>query len=369
MEDLPVALNTGQDELINSWFEDLQNQYPVANSLEDELKNQTKEIISILLMVLSRMEEPDETESSTYMRSWANQTARFYLKNHLPLIMFFTHMKLMNQHLLMGTDQCYKKPLKGLLDQLFHLSIEEYSREEANLLSLYKARVKELHVEQYSVLGKMAASMAHELRNPLFAMEGFLKLIRKETKENTAVQRYIQVILEEYSYLYRQINQFLSFSKKKLLEERWNYHSIRQLVTEVSRFVEPRCLDEKIIFTIKIDLEEDEKLYCQKENMKQVFLNLFSNGIDAVTFSDQEKRKIHLHVKKSRNHYIFSFENNGPTIPEENIGKIFDPFFSTKKDGFGIGLSTSRNIIEKHNGNLVCHSNEQRTSFLITLPI
>jgi signal transduction histidine kinase len=221
-----------------------------------------------------------------------------------------------------------------------------------------------LHNDKLTMLGKIAANMAHELRNPLCAIEGFLKLIAESTNGQDKLQSYIQVVMHEFENLHRQITGFLSFSKKPILDEIFKTVEIDRLLYDVELLITPRLVGENIRLEKHV---QPCTLNCYEEGLKQVLVNLLTNAIDAVQTrpdkliricSSCDQRQLHLTV-----------ENNGEMIPPEIVENLFQPFFTTKQNGTGIGLSICKNIIEKHNGTIRCESNEESTRFIVSLPI
>jgi signal transduction histidine kinase len=221
-----------------------------------------------------------------------------------------------------------------------------------------------LHNDKLTILGKIAANMAHELRNPLCAIEGFLKLISESTRDQSQLQSYIAVIMHEFENLHRQLTGFLSFSKKPILDEVYKEVNLVKLLDEVEMLITPRLVGESISFNKQIPVSCT--LYCYEEGLKQVLLNLFSNAIDAVQTKTDKQIEIKAHCENGK--LVLSVENNGDVVPKEILANLFQPFFTTKDNGTGIGLSICKNIIEKHNGTIHCESTEDVTRFIITLP-
>lgn len=221
-----------------------------------------------------------------------------------------------------------------------------------------------LHNDKLTMLGKIAANMAHELRNPLCAIEGFLKLIGESTKGQDKLQSYIQVVMHEFENLHRQLTGFLSFSKKPILDEIFKTVEMEELFDGVELLITPRLLAENIRFEKEI---HPCSLACYEEGLKQVVVNLLNNAIDAVQCRTDKYINVISGAVNGRLRLIV--ENNGEMIPPDIVESLFQPFFTTKQNGTGIGLSICKNIIEKHNGTIHCESDEKRTRFIVTLPI
>jgi signal transduction histidine kinase len=221
-----------------------------------------------------------------------------------------------------------------------------------------------LHNDKLTMLGKIAANMAHELRNPLCAIEGFLKLIAESTEGQDKLQSYIQVVMHEFENLHRQITGFLSFSKKPILDEIFKTVEIDRLLCDVELLITPRLVGENIRLEKHV---QPCTLNCYEEGLKQVLVNLLTNAIDAVQSRTDKLIRIRSSCEHRQLH--LTVENNGEMIPPEIVENLFQPFFTTKQNGTGIGLSICKNIIEKHNGTIRCESDEESTRFTVTLPM
>jgi signal transduction histidine kinase len=176
--------------------------------------------------------------------------------------------------------------------------------------------------------------------------------------------KYLDIIDHELHQLNFRIEQFLHISKKendKVLE----YFMINDLFKDITDFLYPSLVNSKVI------LQEvfSEKIYVHgyRNEIRQVLLNIFMNSIDALN-SDMDKKIIQYQVIEIEGKIIIQIRNNGPKIDDEKIATIFEPFVTTKSHGTGIGLFVCKQIIDKHNGQIECQSDDQWTSFYITLP-
>lgn len=232
--------------------------------------------------------------------------------------------------------------------------------------------IERLHEQKMVIMGQMAASMAHEVRNPLSSIEGFLKLIGEDpTLSIEKREEYIRIVLQETKQINRIVTQFLQFSRKGHQEPQiFKDESLNHLLQEVKEFVEPRTIDENILFNIQFP-DEEIILHIQKEEVKQVLLNIIQNAFEAV--ANQDRRVVELEAYRSGNsgkEYVeIMVSDNGPGIPEEFLGRVFEPFYSTKTTGTGIGLALCKELIDKNNGDIRVDTDQQGTRFFIRFPL
>ncbi len=250
-----------------------------------------------------------------------------------------------------------------IMDESLYLAIFHFEQLVNEELSQKERTISYLHKDKLTILGKLAASMAHELRNPLCAIEGFLKLINESIRGQKDLESYIQVIMHEFENLHRQITGFLSFSKKPILDEVFKKVDLHELLNELEILITPRLIAENITFTRKV---EPITIYCYEEGIKQVLVNLFNNAMDAL--KNTSAKEMCIWTSSSEEGIQIVVQNNGEAIPKEVADQLFQPFFTTKDDGTGIGLSICKNIIEKHQGSIRCESDQTLTQFIITLP-
>lgn len=224
--------------------------------------------------------------------------------------------------------------------------------------------ITELHEDRLTLIGKMAASMAHEIRNPLTSIKGFLKLIRANiTETNPNLERYIQIIESEFENIHMQITGLLSFSKKQIIEESFSYLSANQLLHSMISLLSPRLINENV--ELNINERDVFYIYGQKVALQQVISNILNNGIDALSMNDDREKIMRIDIYKEEPAACISISNNGPEIPEEVRSVLFRPFTTTKEDGTGLGLAICKQIMEKNNGDITFESNAEETTFTL----
>ncbi|WP_171654472.1 sensor histidine kinase [Paenibacillus foliorum] len=237
-----------------------------------------------------------------------------------------------------------------------------------------KSRIKEMDVEfdrfhedRINLIGKMASSMAHEIRNPLTSIKGFLKLLRLGIHQQAfeKADTYLDYIEHECDNILMQVTGFLSFSKRPIIEEELVCVSARQILDTNISLLNPRLIDENV--DLLLTVPEKMKLKVQKLAIQQVLSNLLNNGIDALSVLKSNKKMSISCSEDSAYNYI-RVSNNGPSIPAELAQTIFTPFVTNKEHGTGLGLAICRQIMTKNNGDISFTSNESETAFLLKFP-
>jgi len=223
--------------------------------------------------------------------------------------------------------------------------------------------------ERLASLGQMSAGIAHELRNPLGGIEGFASILEKDLDNDKEKQKLATKILSGVKSLNKIVTSFLDFTSKIKINKKYN--NILETIENSFVYIKQLLLEKDIVLekdfkATKIMLEYDE------DKIKQVLLNIFLNAVDAL--NEIEKPKIKVAVKYKQKNFIdtstmiiISVFNNGKPLPE-NQEKIFDPFYTTKSSGIGLGLTISQNIVAEHNGRLNYKNKSGGVEFSIELP-
>ncbi|WLR50369.1 PAS domain S-box protein [Bacillus tianshenii] len=214
--------------------------------------------------------------------------------------------------------------------------------------------------DKLGVVGELAAGIAHEIRNPLTAIKGFIQLIDEQTKG-----QYTRIILGELERIESIINEFLLLAKPHQEMQFQNTH-IHDILNEVRVLLEPEAL----LHSIRIDLLLGDHLpiiCCESKQLKQVFINIMKNAIEAM--SDGGTIKISSEIVDEE-FISVKICDEGIGMPKERISKLGEPFFSNKEKGTGLGLMVSFKIIENHGGFIQFESEEGKgTEVDIRLPV
>ncbi len=214
--------------------------------------------------------------------------------------------------------------------------------------------------EKLSVVGQLAAGVAHEIRNPLTSIKGFVQLLRQEVNHSF----YMDIIISEINRLESIVGEFLTLAKNQPPKrERLDLRILLQQV--VSLF------DTKSLYkNVEIIQEYDEGLpfiYCDGNQMKQVFMNIIKNAIEAMPNGGIIEIQISCHNFHS---VRLTFIDQGVGISAERIKHIGEPYFSTKEKGTGLGLMISHKIVQEHGGTIHIESQVNKgTKVEVMLPI
>ncbi len=222
--------------------------------------------------------------------------------------------------------------------------------------------VNQSHKDRLSLLGQMSSSFVHEFRNPLTSVMGFMKLLKNEYPN----LKYMDTIEHELDQLKFRITQFLHASRLESAEKKQEEILVESLFNEIISFLYPSIVDGDV--NVSTSIAPDCKIIAVRDEIKQVFVNIILNSIDALKQKNSMERYLSIHCEKTDKMISFIISNNGPKIPEEIRETIFEPFYTTKSFGTGIGLFVCKSIIEKHQGTIFCESDQHQTSFVIRLP-
>jgi len=220
-----------------------------------------------------------------------------------------------------------------------------------------------VYTERLVAMGEMAASLAHEIRNPLVSIGGFVRSMLKYTKEDDPNRKYMALVVEEVEKLEQVVYNVLRFAHRQRPElKREDLNAIIEetlflLQNELSRFP----------IQIKTNLSQDlPKIWLDSHQFRHVFLNIFQNAIQSMPKGGE----ITTSSFREGDFVKVEITDTGTGISEQDLQRVFIPFFSTKPKGFGLGLAVTHRIVEDHNGYIEVESMEGKgTTFRVILPL
>jgi PAS domain S-box-containing protein len=221
--------------------------------------------------------------------------------------------------------------------------------------------------EKMAAVGRIASHIAHEIRNPLVTMGGYSKRILKYTSENMLdikkVIKSADIILKESERLEKILSNVMDFTKpSKYIKE---FNDVNHIIRDTYRLLKNVLLEKNI----KINMKLSENLPNVKSDfnqMKQVFLNLFQNAIEATPSGGN----LEITTEPDDSYVVIRIIDSGTGIKADDPELIFEPFFTTKVTGVGLGLANVKKIIKDHRGKITAFNNEEGgAEFVIKLPI
>ncbi|MFC3038848.1 ATP-binding protein [Virgibacillus xinjiangensis] len=217
-----------------------------------------------------------------------------------------------------------------------------------------------IRYEKMSDAGQLAAGIAHEIRNPLTSLKGFLQLLQAGVKGR---DEYYKIMLEEIEKMEKITTELLFVSKP--LTDHLKMEPVTEMIRDVVTLMSTQAKIKGIDISHIAEEEDASFIYCDRSQVKQVLLNLIKNSIEAM----EEPGRIVVKTIKNTEEICIQVTDEGAGVPDELIHKLGEPFFTTKKGGTGLGLMITKKILERHNGKLSVKRNEEKGStFMISFP-
>ncbi|MBL0388601.1 PAS domain S-box protein [Tumebacillus sp. ITR2] len=203
--------------------------------------------------------------------------------------------------------------------------------------------------DKLSVVGQLAAGVAHEIRNPLTAIKGFVQLIR-DTRG--AKPEYFNIMLSELDRIELIINEFLVLAKPQAVN--FQEKNLVTLLQSIIALVETQAILNNIQIVLLLSESDIPLIDCEENQLKQVFINILKNSIEAMPSGGV----IHITVDHlaATGQVRVRVVDEGQGIPEERLSKLGEPFYTTKEKGTGLGLMISYKIISEHKGKMIVRS-------------
>lgn len=214
--------------------------------------------------------------------------------------------------------------------------------------------------EKLAVVGQLAAGIAHEIRNPLTSIKGFIQLVHSETNQH---KDFLEIVLAELERINAIIGEFLVLAKPN--EVKFKKMNIQPLLDDVVSLINSQAMMENVQINLSYGMQLPQ-IVCEENQLKQVFINVLKNAIEAMPGGGVVVVEAH---KREDGYITLSFKDQGVGIPEERIPTLGEPFYTTKEKGTGLGLMTCLKIIENHKGDLRISSEVNKgTTIKISLP-
>jgi len=221
--------------------------------------------------------------------------------------------------------------------------------------------------ERLSVLGELAAVLAHEIRNPLGSIRGTAEILKDDYLPGSRKFEFLEILLKESDRLNRVVEDFLRLSRPQPLALK--PCNIGEELRSVVMLVMAEARDRGL--RLELNADESLEILGDKDKLHQAFLNIILNGMQSMAAGDSlfiEASRV-MNTPPEPAEVRIVFRDTGPGIPEHLKDKIFEPFITTKQDGTGLGLAITKRIIEAHDGRIEVETNSPRgTVFHVFLP-
>lgn len=223
-----------------------------------------------------------------------------------------------------------------------------------------------LQSSYFANIGNLAAGIAHEIRNPLTTIKGFIQLVKPYLKE-IEKEEYADISLDEIERTDRILYQFLNAAKPQKYETK--IVCLNKLIKEMALLYEGEANLHSISIEVKL-AQENPCILMDEYQLKQVLVNMMKNAFEAIRSSNRLQGRIHLSTEIHGNDAVMTIADNGCGMSQESVSALFTPFFTTKPAGTGLGLIICKNIISEYGGSIQINSSPgEGTTFQIGLPL
>lgn len=227
-----------------------------------------------------------------------------------------------------------------------------------DVTELEKLRDELGRMERLSLVGQMAASITHEIRNPMAVIRGFVQLLNE--RSSSEQQAYFRIVMEELDRANGIISDFLSLAQNRIVEK--ELVSLHEVLNDLMPLIWADANMRGQIVELNL-CEAIEPLEISGKEIKQLVLNLARNGMEAMG----DKGILRIETKNTEETVQLTVADRGVGIPPEKLERLFEPFFTTKTNGTGLGLALCLSIVERHNGKIRVESKVgEGTSFVVS---
>jgi len=226
-----------------------------------------------------------------------------------------------------------------------------------------KRQKKSFDNEKLHVIGTLAATTAHEIKNPLTGIKGLIQLLSEKYKQPED-EMYFSVIQKEITRINNIVNDFL-YLGKPTSQQPFDFVDLQEILAEIKPILESDAADRNITIKFKY-VQRPLIITCYEDQIKQVILNIVKNSFEACEAHDE----VLISITEENAQAIITVQDNGQGMSKEVLNKVFDPFFTTKDYGTGLGLFVCQRIIDFFKGSINISSKEKLgTTIKIILPL
>ena len=218
--------------------------------------------------------------------------------------------------------------------------------------------------QRLASVGRLAAGVAHEIRNPLSSIKGFATYFKERYPDRPEDQQTADIMIQEVDRLNRVVGQLLEFARPVSVKPK--SISLQTLLDDSIKLIKDQAAEKGISIQTQNNTQVAE-VRIDPDRIDQVLLNLYLNAIDSMEKGGE--LKVEIAGDGPRRNVVIKVSDTGRGISRENLSKIFEPYFTTKSTGTGLGLAIAHNIVEAMGGKITVESDtEAGTTFTIALP-
>ncbi len=221
--------------------------------------------------------------------------------------------------------------------------------------------------EKLAAIGDLTAGVAHEIRNPLSSIKGYATYFKQIFPEDSSEEKAAKIMIEEVDRLNRAIEDLIGVTRStdvKLAES-----NISDICSKICFLLEPEARQKRLEIVCKCSEQNPLITQADPDRLRQAILNIALNAMESFSESTADEKKVILDLAKENSSIVITIQDNGSGIPQEILTRVFDPYFTTKSKGTGLGLVMAKNIIDAHNGKLKISSSENGTEVKIYIPV
>jgi signal transduction histidine kinase len=233
---------------------------------------------------------------------------------------------------------------------------------QRDITELKNLEEKYYESQKLAAIGQLSAGIAHEVRNPLSSIKMSLQILEKRMQPSGNDLKRFKIAQREVEHLEKLVSDVLIYAKPS--DPQKEPFDMRSIIERALAMVE-KSLKDKDIDVQKIYTEDIDIIFMDPSMIKQALINIFQNAIDAM----EPNGKLIISLKNDEQSLVIEIDDNGSGIDEDDLPYVFNPFFTKKNHGTGLGLTQVKKIIDQHNGEIEILSKKgEGTRFIITLP-
>jgi len=246
--------------------------------------------------------------------------------------------------------------------------LEKTKKLEATIKELKAAQIRMLESGKTSALASLSAGILHQISQPITAIHGFVRFMKKEMKPDNIFYKPVMLMDEQSTYIRDMLENLMQLVRHRKIQK--DAVDVNAVLTKALNLLSDELRIRRIGWDLYLDKELPE-VFADALHLQQVFMNLTVNAMEALSEKPAgitRTLEIFTLCNQENKQTMILFKDNGPGIAPEAIERIFDPFFSTKVKGSGVGLALCHDLITEHGGRIEVTSTSEGTTFSISLP-